>query len=695
MKKINFVEQALQIFVDHCRVKGYQLTKFEESGKVRINVFYSSHKVTISIFNNGSIQIQGFESLLKTEMLCLKEEITKVAVQKSENNKKLAARTETLYVILPVLRDKIRETLSNFGDVSKINDDRDFVEYSYKVECSNSSITLTQYVNGTLVIQGKNDLFFEDFFGNIQRTIGTSEKDQIEKYIYFNSGSNDFFDTKDPNILFSKAEDNIRCELSDEVYEYLYSRDKDLLIAFECMCLSRVQMPEYSTTVMPVSKALEGFVKKVMTDIGLVDKEYFKSKKAPISGPLIDKNSANWKLITSKYKYAESYLKLIDSTLDIYRNFMMHSDDHEVTKVASLKDAKNKASRIFLNMKDIFKYFFKVEGIIPKKDSTHFEPNVKLFETYQGLKATLEFMGVNVSDYKLIDYGLQFSVSVSEWSKKIRLYQNAMGIIKIDCSQLGNDSNAKKIRNFLKEKDVSDNSEIDEEEINLKTPILPLIGTDESGKGDFFGPLVCAAVYVDKESAEKLVSCGVKDCKKLSDQQNIEIAGKIYQICRNHLKVIELPPERYNLLYEQLESENKNLNTLLAWGHAKAIEELLNVVECNNAIIDQFANEKYLESKLQDKGKKLDLIQMHKAEKNIAVAAASIIARTTFLERMNRLSKRYKIDFPKGASDAVIDSAKKFISIHGEEELRKVAKLHFKTINKVFISEEAFADGEY
>ena len=86
----------------------------------------------------------------------------------------------------------------------------------------------------------------------------------------------------------------------------------------------------------------------------------------------------------------------------------------------------------------------------------------------------------------------------------------------------------------------------------------------------------------------------------------------------------------------------KNLNTLLAWGHAKAIEELLSKVECNTAIADQFADERFILSKLQEKGKKLNLIQMHKAEENIAVAAASILARARFLQKLSKLSSEYR-----------------------------------------------------
>lgn len=212
---------------------------------------------------------------------------------------------------------------------------------------------------------------------------------------------------------------------------------------------------------------------------------------------------------------------------------------------------------------------------------------------------------------------------------------------------------------------------------------FPHIGTDESGKGDYFGPLVSVGVLVTERTAKQLSSVGVTDSKKLSDKRNVALAKEIMRICRDSFAIIEISPERYNALYHQFRKEKKSLNTLLAWGHAKAIEEILTRVDCKSAVADQFADESFILGKLQERGKQIDLIQMHKAEQNVAVAAASILARARFLDKLNMLSAEYKIEFPKGASKKVIDAAKQFVGLHGEELLGKVAKLHFKTTNAV------------
>lgn len=212
---------------------------------------------------------------------------------------------------------------------------------------------------------------------------------------------------------------------------------------------------------------------------------------------------------------------------------------------------------------------------------------------------------------------------------------------------------------------------------------FPIIGTDESGKGDYFGPLVSAGVYVDERSAKELTACGVTDSKNLTDSRNLELAERVARISNGRFAIIEVSPEKYNDLYEQFKKEKKNLNTLLAWGHAKAMEEILSKVDCKVAIADQFADERFILSKLQEKGKSLQLIQMPKAEQNIAVAAASVMARARFLEKLSKLSNEYQIKLPKGASQTVIEIAKEFVDMHGRESLRKVAKLHFKTTLQV------------
>jgi ribonuclease HIII len=204
------------------------------------------------------------------------------------------------------------------------------------------------------------------------------------------------------------------------------------------------------------------------------------------------------------------------------------------------------------------------------------------------------------------------------------------------------------------------------------------IGIDESGKGDYFGPLVIAAVFVDATTQGELALMQVRDSKKVSDGRVLELAPDIKTICPH--SIIAIGPQKYNELYAKI----KNLNRLLAWGHAKALENLLERgVVCERAISDQFGDERLILNALQEKGRKIFLEQRTKAESDLAVAAASVLARAEFLIRLRRLSDEVGTTLPKGASQAVELAAKMIIKKHGRERLDSVAKLHFKTTQAV------------
>ncbi len=198
------------------------------------------------------------------------------------------------------------------------------------------------------------------------------------------------------------------------------------------------------------------------------------------------------------------------------------------------------------------------------------------------------------------------------------------------------------------------------------------IGTDESGKGDYFGPLVIGGVHVDSKTKDLLLSLKVRDSKKISDNVIKDLDYQIRSTCI--YSVVVIGPEKYNLLYERM----KNLNTLLAWGHARVIENILLRVECKKAIADQFGSEEYIKNALMELGKKIELKQTPGAEADVGVAAASIVARAEFLRRMDKLSEDCGFPLPKGASDQVDSVARKIVEQMGKESLNRFVKLHFK-----------------
>lgn len=214
-------------------------------------------------------------------------------------------------------------------------------------------------------------------------------------------------------------------------------------------------------------------------------------------------------------------------------------------------------------------------------------------------------------------------------------------------------------------------------------PSYPYIGTDESGKGDYFGPLVVAGVFVTPEAGRSLRMIGIRDSKELSDYQIEQIA---YEIKRNQevkFDVVLISPEKYNQLYEKM----GNLNRLMGWAHAKVIENLLNKCDAGEAISDKFGNEKIILDSLQERGRTINLKQLTKAERFSAVAAASILARESIINWFKIQSRKYAIEIPKGSSSEVESKARLFLEKYGADTLSKLVKLHFKTSKKVFNNE--------
>jgi ribonuclease HIII len=231
------------------------------------------------------------------------------------------------------------------------------------------------------------------------------------------------------------------------------------------------------------------------------------------------------------------------------------------------------------------------------------------------------------------------------------------------------------------------------------------IGTDEAGKGDYFGSLVAAAVYVDAECRETFSDLGITDGKTLSISRIRDLAELMHARYERHIVVVQRMPNEYNSLYDDFRRRGQNLNHLLASLHAEAIHTLATRVGAKHALVDRFSKDDLITQQLRQrmKGKPrlqqgapvpfqdrisggihlgMEMLQVPKAERDIAVAAASIIARDAFLNGMETLSEEYGICLPRG-SYQVVEAGKEFITLHGSEALGDVAKLHFSLTDAV------------
>ena len=221
------------------------------------------------------------------------------------------------------------------------------------------------------------------------------------------------------------------------------------------------------------------------------------------------------------------------------------------------------------------------------------------------------------------------------------------------------------------------------------------IGTDEAGKGDYFGPLVVAAVYVDAACRETLSTSGIIDGKKLSNRRIQHLAELMHNDYEHHIVVVEKMPTDYNTLYDQLRRRGRNLNHLLASLHGEAIRTLATRVGAKHVLVDQFSKNDLITQQLKQQTDDKPhpriekIIQVPKAERDIAVAAASIVARDTFLRRMEALSEKYEMCLPRG-SYQVVDAGREFIRLHGSDALGDVAKLHFSLTDAVLTNRVPF-----
>lgn len=275
-----------------------------------------------------------------------------------------------------------------------------------------------------------------------------------------------------------------------------------------------------------------------------------------------------------------------------------------------------------------------------------------------------------VSEIVRKDYNFEFNAQSGKDKVKIQVYFGKKGIKTI----LQGDLNSNLYRTL-------NNLLVDDPKLAFSEPKISepdeYIGTDECGKGDFFGPLVVAAVFVNEKTRKSLAGIGVRDSKDLSDYQITSIADGIKKIIGNKYQIVRISPQKYNELYEQF----ANLNKLLNWAHSKAIDNLLDNTSCKYVITDKFSK-KELDVVTLSKHSDVEFVQETKAEKYIGVAAASILARDNFVEWFES-SSRKKLNLPKGSSLETEKFAKQLYQKIGKEKLSEYAKLHFKTFTKI------------
>lgn len=276
---------------------------------------------------------------------------------------------------------------------------------------------------------------------------------------------------------------------------------------------------------------------------------------------------------------------------------------------------------------------------------------------------------------KKINYGYQYTVKLAEAKLTLNIYNGKKGLNVV---YSGDSALAERAAALLEGRKAQAAAPA-----TFVTDGL-WAGSDESGKGDFFGSLVVAAVVVDNTTADRLRAAGVKDCKLLTDKKILELEDIIKASVVDY-SVLELKPRVYNLRYEQVAAQGGKLNQLLGYGHVAALSKVLEKHEdCHSALIDQFTTSMVNIRALKQRFPQCDVRQQPKAESNLAVAAASVLARAQFLHTMAALAAEAGVqELPKGGGAQATACARELAAKYGKEALRNYVKLHFANYQRV------------
>jgi len=353
----NILELMIKIFINYCKEKHLEYQQKEERDCIRLDISSLTEISIVKLYHTGKILIQGKQNTLKEELENLKQNIEANPKEYLGIDLKPKIPTHIRYKITTnQLQDSIKDSLNHLeGTLRIIQNPDDSTIYRASIERENYKVFLTQYANGTLLIQGKTELLFEEVCDNIETIANPSETEVIVRYISNNEAALREFSEKDTPLLQENAKKEVKQKIRD-VFNYLDDYNKKQFIAAQCLCNYKLDLPEYSAVVMPASKGFEGFIKKLLVDIELVPSNYFNRRGATFS-PLTDRNNKKRINLCNSDNKMDAFLNKINVDLNHYRNFMMHSDPSAITVINDIQDAILKVDGIFKETKYIFDYF--------------------------------------------------------------------------------------------------------------------------------------------------------------------------------------------------------------------------------------------------------------------------------------------------------------------------------------------------
>lgn len=688
------VESEFQILGEQKIANGHQITLISQGAKVSIN-FYS----------NGNMNVQGKESPLKSQ---LQEwiKLRRSSGQKQTSSVNTTSNAEinapSRYIVAPSEFQQIREEVIERiqATISSRPTTQEAEVYRLELQRSGDKVTVTQFHTGKLLVQGRRSALFNEVCDALERRVMQSFADRAARYL-----PQDTAESARP-LLESTAVENdawtwARSQLGSDVFDFLWDHDQQTIAAGAGILLAvretRRKLAEFSPVVMPFGKTFEGFIAKLAVYLGLATEEKIRASADNITIGAWIAMIAEQTPDARRYGFAVDAIKAAWGS----RNKCMHADPQQPMPIRSLDEASQEIDSILRGMKKAYDVFIVQEVKLIAKQKK--QPSSSEASSPMESKSPRPSTPASAGD---ASYAKRFDSVDTEhlatqllrdgydlirpgpnghtlWELKrpdLEVYCAAKKPGRVTVKGQAGPAFTAKYGAILQASTPSISSPAEEELFPEAASEARegWIGVDESGKGDVFGPLVIAGVFVHPHQAAQLGRVGVRDSKTLSDTAIARLSMEIKQICPQHA-ILVVEPIEYNLLYERLQ----NLNRLLAQKHAEVISRLAVDTQAPRALSDQFADERLIQEALGDMGCRITLEQRTHAEDDIAVAAASILARAAFVSWLERAGQTLGYTLPPGVAPVTIETGRRIVAQQGLKALARYAKLHFRTVREM------------
>lgn len=634
-------------------------------------------RLPVNLFRTGKIVVQGKSSDMKTQLTQWADLLQSGLTHDSGRTPSQTRQNRVAkYLVLPDNIEHLRSIVMNFPGEATDKETGGPAEV-YRVEAlqDGSKLTITQYNSGTLLVQGLSSSYFDLVCDVLDEHLTQSFSERATRLVIGDAQRVTAAGYLEAPNAENEATIWLLEQIEHDVLGYLYENDRRTLLAAagvrNAFCRASDTLPDYSVVVMPFAKPFEGFLMKLAVHLGLTTEDALKTKATEIE-------VGNWlNIIAERLPDVKRYGEIHAALYAAWqcRNKTLHSDfAHPLSTLKTFAEAEHEVATILRAMARSHRVFVKedvkltTESVSPKKASSPSKSEAG--RRYELVNASRFREQLEADGYSVLmqPEGRRNLWEVSNKPDLIVLAPRAQeGTVIIKGSKAT--EFCVKYRELLEAGAV----------VNQQVTSRSRIGVDESGKGDLFGPLVVAGVVVTPDLEVRLAQRGVRDSKTLSDVQIRELAQFIRSNC--FVEILLLLPQDYNKVYEQ---QGRNLNRLLAWGHAQVITKLSRRASVERAISDQFGNESLLVEALKTEGCEVNLEQRPRAEDDLAVAAASIVARAEFVASMDDFTRKAGFEIPLGSSaNQVKETGKRIYRLWGRKGLERIAKMHFRTIQEI------------